>query len=302
MPQTIIPHLWFDTEAKEAAEFYASIFPESRITNTTILHDTPAGNCEVVSFELAGQEFMAISAGPHFKFTPAISFMVNFDPSRDPSALANLDAAWAQLSAGGSVMMPLDAYPWSDRYGWVQDRYGLSWQLMLTRPEREPRPFIMPSLLFVQDVYGRAEEAIDHYVNTFGDSMVGLVDRFGPDQAPEREGNVMFADFRIDGTWFAVMESAQIHEFGFNEAVSFMICCPTQESINHYWTSLSAVPEAEMCGWLKDQFGVSWQVVPAAMNTMLRDGSAAQVASVTAAFLEMKKFDLKKLNAAYASA
>ena len=82
--QPITPHLWFDKQAKEAAEFYCSAFPDSKIDAITQLHDTPSGDCDVVSFTLQGQPFMAISAGPLFKFNPSVSFFVNFDPARDP--------------------------------------------------------------------------------------------------------------------------------------------------------------------------------------------------------------------------
>src|SRR4030095_780506 len=132
MTQKILPHLWFDKEAKEAAELYTSIFPRSRVTHVTTLRDTPGGDCDVVSFELAGFQFMSISAGPLFKFNPSISFILNYDPSQDSRARENLDAAWEELSSGGKTLMPLDRYPFSERYGWIQDRYSLSWQLMVS--------------------------------------------------------------------------------------------------------------------------------------------------------------------------
>ena len=105
-PGKITPHLWFDKEAKEAAKFYTALFPNSQITNITTIHDTPSGDCDVISFELSDQSFMAISAGPLFKFNPSISFIVNFDPSRDPKARENLDKAWGKLSEGGKALMP----------------------------------------------------------------------------------------------------------------------------------------------------------------------------------------------------
>ena len=109
--QVITPHLWFDKDVKLAAEFYCSVFPKSMISNVTVLHDTPSdtpsGDTDIVSFTLAGQPFMAISAGPLFKFNPSISFIVNFDPSRDPNARENLDKAWKKLSEGGKALMPL---------------------------------------------------------------------------------------------------------------------------------------------------------------------------------------------------
>ncbi len=153
MEGRIVPHLWFDREAREAAEFYCAVFPDSRITDITILHDTPSGTVESVSFELLGQPFMAISAGPLFRFT---------------------------------------------------------------------------------------------------------------------------------------------------EAVSFVVLCDTQEEIDYYWQRLSAVPEAEQCGWVKDRYGLSWQVVPAVLGEMLRDPDPRAVARVTAAFLRMKKLDIATLQAAFA--
>lgn len=143
--QNILPHLWFDQEAPEAAAFYCALFPDSGITHTTEIRGTPSGDCDVVTFRLSGQSFMAISAGPFFKFNPSISFFLNFDPSRDKQARQNLDATWEKLSAGGRVLMPLNQYPFSEHYGWVQDKYGLSWQLILSNPGGEERPFIVPS-------------------------------------------------------------------------------------------------------------------------------------------------------------
>ncbi|MDF2791726.1 MAG: 3-demethylubiquinone-9 3-methyltransferase, partial [Neobacillus sp.] len=109
--QKIVPHLWYDKEAKEAAEFYASIFPESKITDVTTIHNTPSGDSDIVSFELWGQKFKAISAGPLFKINPSISFTVNFDPSREKDAREKIDEVWNKLSEGGTALMPLDQYP-----------------------------------------------------------------------------------------------------------------------------------------------------------------------------------------------
>jgi predicted 3-demethylubiquinone-9 3-methyltransferase (glyoxalase superfamily) len=295
----ITPHLWFDKEARQAAEFYTSCFPDSKITNITTLHDTPSGDSDILSFELAGQPFMAISAGPLFKFNPSVSFTVNFDPSRDKNARGNLDALWEKLSPGGTVLMPLDKYPFSEHFGWVQDRYGLSWQLILSNPAGEERPVIIPSLLFVGDVAGKAEEAIRFYLSVFKDSRMGAVHRYGPGQEPDKEGTVMFADFMLEGQWFAATDSAHQHNFAFNEAISFLVRCDTQEEIDYYWSKLSAVPEAEQCGWLKDRYGLSWQISPAALDEMMKHGTRAQIDRVTQAFLPMKKFDIVKLKQAY---
>jgi predicted 3-demethylubiquinone-9 3-methyltransferase (glyoxalase superfamily) len=304
--QKITPHLWFDKEAKEATGFYVSVFPDSKIINTTIIHNTPSGDCDVVSFELWGQKFMSISAGPLFKFNPSVSFIVNFDPllfkgssSPEKEARKKIDMVWEKLSEGGTVLMPIDKYPFSERYGWIQDKYGLSWQLILTNPEFDPRPPILPSLMFVGDNVGRAEEAINFYVSVFKDSKIGEMYRYGPNQEPDKEGTIMFADFMLENYWFSAADSAREHNFNFNEALSIMVYCHTQKEIDYYWGKLSAVPEAEQCGWLKDKYGLSWQIVPVAMDQMMSDQDPKRVERVTKSFLQMKKFDLAELERTY---
>lgn len=295
----LTPHLWFDKEARQAAEFYCSVFPDAHIDHVGTIRGTPSGDCDHVAFTLGGHPFMAISAGPLFSINPGISFIVNFDPSRDADARAHLDATWEQLADGGQTLMPLEEYFFSKRYGWVQDRYGVSWQLILSDPEGEPRPFLTPSLLFTGGVCGKAEEAGAFYRSVFDDSRAGEIARYSAGMEPNREGALMFSDFRLGDTWFAAMDSALEHDFGFNEAVSFMVYCRDQAEIDRYWQALSAVPEAEQCGWCKDRFGVSWQIVPAAMDEMMRTGEPAAIERVTQAFLSMKKIDLAALRAAY---
>ena len=109
----------------------------------------------------------------------------------------------------------------------------------------------------------------------------------------------MFSNFIIENQWFEAMDSARMHDFGFNEAISFIVNCDTQEEIDYYWGKLSAVSEAEQCGWLKDKYGLSWQIVPTVMNEMMKNGSREQIDRVTKAFLPMKKLDIAKLKDAY---
>lgn len=225
--------------------------------------------------------------------------MVNFDPSQDKDARTRIDTVWGKLGKGGKVLMPIDKYPFSERYGWVQDRYGLSWQLILTNPEGEERPLIVPSLLFAGDLAGRAEEASDFYLSVFKDTSRGALARYPAGMDPEKEGTVMFTDFKLEGQWFAAMDSAREHGVAFNEAISLIVNCKDQEEIDHFWEKLSAVPEAEQCGWLKDKYGVSWQIVPAAMDGMMRNGTPEQIDRVTQIFLPMKKLDLSKLKKAF---
>jgi predicted 3-demethylubiquinone-9 3-methyltransferase (glyoxalase superfamily) len=175
----------------------------------------------------------------------------------------------------------------------------VSWQLILTDPEGDPRPPIIPSLLFAGNVCGKAEEAMNFYLSVFKNSKQGLIARYPKGMEPDKEGTIMFADFMLENQWFAAMDSAQEHQFNFNEAISFMVYCDTQEEIDEYWEKLSAVAEAEQCGWLKDGYGVSWQIVPTAMGEMMSKGTPEQMRRVTEAFLKMKKFDIAALKRAY---
>ncbi len=289
MSLSLVPHLWFDTQAVEAATWWASRFPDSEVTSTSVLRDTPSGDCDVVAFRLWGLGFAAISAGPLFRFSPAVSFHVACEDA------AQVDALWAELAAGGQELMPLGTYPWSERYGWCADRYGVSWQLSAVEGDVPQR--ITPSLLFTGANAGRAEEALTHWASVFDGAEVGPVlrhDGSGPDPA----GTVARAEVRLAGTWLAVGDSAHDHGFGFDEAVSLLVTVDTQDELDRISDALSADPEAEMCGWLKDRFGVSWQVNPRAMDELLSSGTPEQVAAVTEAFLQMKRFDIAALEAA----
>lgn len=299
--QKITPHLWYDRQAKEAAEFYVDVFGlTSKVTNITTITNTPSGDCDIVSFEIWGYKFMAISAGPLFKFNPSISFMVNFDPSDDPDARKRIDEIWEKLSGGGKALMPLDTYPFSERYGWIQDKYGLSWQLIYTNPQGDVRPRIVPSLLFVSKDCEQAEEATDFYISVFKNAKRGALVRYPAGMEPNKEGAIMFTDFQLFDQWFAAMDgSSNMHEFAFNEAISFIVPCKDQAEIDYFWEKLSAVPESEQCGWLKDKYGVSWQIVPQDLEEMMGKGSREQIDRVTQAFLKMKKFDLAALRRAY---
>jgi predicted 3-demethylubiquinone-9 3-methyltransferase (glyoxalase superfamily) len=299
--QKITPHLWFDKSAKESAEFYVSIFPNSKINNHSVIKGTPSGDCDIMSYTLNGFNFMSISAGPYFKINPSVSFMVNFDPSKDANAKENLTNLWNKLVEGGKEMMPLQEYPFSKWYGFCEDKYGVAWQLILTNPDGEERPFIIPSLLFVKDSYGKAKDAVDYYLSVFKDSKIGQRVMYETDQGPNKAGTVMFSDFNLLGVWFSAMDGGGEHAFAFNEAISFLVTCDSQEEIDYFWEKLSHVPEAEQCGWCKDQYGVSWQIVPKRMNEMISQGTPEQNKKVTEAFLKMKKFDVAKLEEAYNS-
>lgn len=277
----ITPNLWFDGNAKEAVEFYTSAFPGSKVNSTSYYPKSAeeglvdfqldmAGKELTIDFELGGAPFTAINADATFKFNPSVSFMVNFDPSRDEKAREHLDELWSKLIDGGETLMSLDEYPYSKRYGWVKDRYGLTWQLILTDPEGEPRPFIIPALMFSGENTNKAEEAINFYLSVFKDSKKGTEARYTEDTGPAKAGSLMFADYILEGQWFAAMDSGVEQNFTFNEAISFSIPCEDQAEIDYYWGKLSSVPQSEQCGWCKDQYGLSWQVVPKNIEELMK--------------------------------
>ncbi len=230
MTKQITPNLWFDGNAKEAVDFYVAAFPNSKITS---IYNYPnsaeegladfqlelAGKELTVDFELNGNRFVAINAGPEFKFNPSTSYMVNFDPSENEQAREHIDDVWEKLIDGGEALMPIDEYPFSKRYGWVKDRYGLTWQLILTDPSGEPRPFIIPSLMFSGKNTNRAEEAMKFYTSVFKDSKQGTVARYSENTGPAKSGSLMFADFELGDQWFGIMDSGVEQDFMFNEAV-----------------------------------------------------------------------------------
>ena len=290
--QKITPHLWFDREALEAAGFYISVFKDSIQNSTTKLHGTPSSRVDIVSIDLMGQEFTLISAGPFFKFNPSVSFLVACREKSD------VDMLWEKLSEGGSALMELGQYPFSERYGWVQDRYGLSWQIMFMGGY-DIKQNITPTLMFTDKQWGKAEDAINFYASVFRDSEVRDILRYRKGEEPDRVRTIKHASFRLGGMEFAAMDSARVHDFAFNEAISFVVHCETQDEIDYYWERLSADPQAEQCGWLKDRYGVSWQIVPTILEQMLRDQDGEKVARVTEAFLKMKKFDIEALARAY---
>ena len=279
--QKVTPHIWCQRNAEEVGTFYASIFVgaqvavESRYPQSGLLdfQESFAGEPLTVTVDIAGHRLTLINAGEEFSATPSISLMLNFDPllweGGEAEARKRQDDIWSALSAGGTVLMPLGEYPFSPRYGWVQDRYGVSWQLILTDPAGDPRPFVMPTLLFGGSAQNRAREAVDFYLRVFEESQLGQR-RFYPEaQGPVTSESVLFSDFRIGDQWFVAMDSGVEQPFDFTPGVSLEVKCRGQAEIDHLWESLSAVPEAEQCGWLVDRFGVSWQIVPENMAELL---------------------------------
>jgi predicted 3-demethylubiquinone-9 3-methyltransferase (glyoxalase superfamily) len=276
MKNQIYPCLWFDGKAGEAAKFYCSVFDYTVISSESQI---------VVNIESAGQKFMLLNGGPMFKINPSISFFVSCKTKEE------IDRKWEKLLAGGSVLMPLEEYEWSKRYGWLQDKYGVNWQLMLGKIGDSGQIFT-PALMFTGSQNGNAEKAINFYASVFECSGAKNILRYSKGQN-EIEGNLAHAQFFLGKHLFVAMDSSFQHQFCFNEGVSFVVECETQGEIDYYWSGLTLGGMESQCGWLKDRFGVSWQIVPAILNELMQDPSRSE--RVINAFLKMKKFDIEGL-------
>lgn len=289
--QKIVPNLWYDTQASEAVELYVSLFEDGKILSETLLKDTPGGDSTIITFELAGQKFSAMSAGPFFSLNPSFSLMVSC------VTIDEVNAKWNALAEGGTALMPLAEYPFSPWYGWIQDRFGLSWQLGLADGDPITQK-ITTSMLFSNDMCGKAEEALRFYVDVFKDGSVNFLSPYPDGSAPSDTALVQYANFTLAGIEFAAMDNAYHEGAPFNEAFSLMIECADQAEIDYFWDKLSAVPEAEQCGWVKDKFGVSWQIVSEEMDEAMANGTPEEIARMVAALLPMKKLDIAALDRA----
>lgn len=282
--QRIVPNIWCHGTAAEAGAFYASVFPESTWSVIARYPETGlpdfqrdyAGKELVVDVTVRGYQLRLINAGSEFSPTPAISFIVSVDPDHfggDAAARATIDRMWSALVDGGEVRMPLQAYPHSGHYGWVSDRFGVNWQLMLVEPDGQDRPGLIPQFLFT-GAEPHARDAIGTYSALFGDPPPTFLMPYPGNDHPEDA--VMFAGFTLAGQWFSAMDGGTDHAFTFTPGLSLQVDCADQPEIDRLWEALSAVPEAEQCGWLVDRFGVSWQIVPAQMGELMQRPDAYQ--------------------------
>ncbi len=236
-------------------------------------------------WELNGTKIMGLNGGPMFKINPSISFSVTCETVEDTNAL------WDKLAKGGKVMMPLDKYPWSELYGWVADKFGMTWQVSVVY-EKGDKQKITPSLLFTDKRFGQGEAALNFYTSVFENSSKDNIIHY--EKGDPNAGKLMFSEFKLNGYQLIAMDGPGDHKYTFNEAVSFVINCDTQKEIDYYWDKFtSGGGEESMCGWCKDKFGVSWQVVPSILGKLMSDPEKGP--RVMRAFLKMKKFDIETL-------
>lgn len=269
--------VWYDHTAKEAAKLYKSAFEDVEIISE---------NDMVVMFKIYGTTIMGLNGGNIFRPNPAFSFFVSFSTSEAT------EKAWDTLAKEGKPLMSLNKYEWNEKYGWIADKYGVNWQLW-TGDFSNPAQKVVPVLMFCGKNQGRASEAIDFYTDLVPDSSVGMEAHY-TEASEETGGQLVHAEFILNNTLFKAFDSAIPQSFDFNEGISLVIHCDTQQEIDYYWDNLTRDGGQEgMCGWCKDKFGVSWQVVPSILPELMQNPDKTQ--KVVDAFLKMKKFDIETL-------
>lgn len=293
--QKIIPSLWFDGRAEEAMRLYTSVFKNSKAGKISYFGEEGPGEKGTplaVTFQIEGLEFMGINGGPQFTFTPAVSLFVNCTSGEE------MDELFTRLSDGGRVLMEPGSYPFSEKFAWFDDKYGLSWQLNYAGGVGTFKQKIVPFLMFVGEVNGKAEEAVRFYTSLFNNSVITGVEHWGPDEN-EPEGTLKQARFSLSGLEFMAMDSSLAHPFTFTPAFSFLVNCRDQQEVDRFWEKLSENGKKGQCGWLDDQYGISWQIVPEALGEMMSDKDPQKSARVRKAVLKMNKLDVKELTQAY---
>ena len=292
--QKIVPFLWFDENAEEAVNFYISCFKNSKTGSISRYDEAsakasgrPAGSVLTASFQLNGQNFIALNGGPVFKFTPCISFFVTCETEE------GIDELWKKLSVDGKTLMEFKTYPFSKKYGWVEDKFGLSWQLNLTGDKQK----INPLLMFTGKQAGKAEEAINFYTSLFKKSEIINLFNYAEGQG-EPLKNVVHARFLLDDEEFLAMDSSQKFDYNFTPAISFLVNCETQPEVDYFWEKLTEGGKEVECGWLEDKYGISWQIVPTVFMKLITQPDKEKAKRVMQAMMKMKKFDIKTLEEA----
>ena len=292
--QQITPCLWFDHHADEAMAFYTAIFDRSRIVQIERYPDAAldehftgmTGKVISGTFELAGQQFICLDGGPVFTFNSAVSFYCTFHER------AAVESAWNKLLDQGSALMELQTYPWSPLYGWLRDKYGVNWQLTLDEAHVVAQP-ITPLLMFANEQAGKASAAMRFYTSLFDRAAVEVIVPYAEGEG-EPDGSIKHGRFHLGDQLFMAMDSSQPQLKSFNEAISFQVGCKDQAEIDRLWGALTADGGQEsQCGWCKDMFGVSWQIIPEHLSTLMEAGPDA-----VQALMRMRKIDIATLERA----
>lgn len=276
MTRKITPCLWYNAQAKEAATLYCSAFTNSKITAQSPI---------VTEINVSGQSITLLDGGPMYRPNASISFYYNCETPEE------FDRIWNAFTKEGTILITAGKYPWSEKYGWVSDKFGVSWQLGISKTKISDK--IIPCLMFTGDQYGRADQAIAHYTKIFENSKVDSIQRYSGNEQPDQEGKIKHGEILINGQRFMLLESAQSHGVEFSEGISFTIHCETQQQIDYYWEKLTESGEESMCGWLKDKFGVSWQIIPTVLSKLMSD--PAKAGKAAQAFMAMRKMNIEQI-------
>lgn len=290
--QKITPWILSYANGEEAVNFYNKVFEDSKIGEIKRFPDSipgiEPGSVLTASINIFGTDLYFLNGGPDVKPNPSISFFVNAQTEEE------IDKWWGKLMDGGKALMELQKYPFSEKYGWAEDKYGVSWQLSLTKEKSK----MVPLLMFTHENFGKAEEAMNFYASLFQNSSIGVISRYGKESG-DQEGKINYAEFVLEGIDFKTMESNFDHKFDFNEAVSFSVECVDQKEVDHLWNGLIADGgEESQCGWLKDKYGVSWQIVPKALNELTNDPDPERAKRAIQAMLGMRKIVISQLEEA----
>jgi predicted 3-demethylubiquinone-9 3-methyltransferase (glyoxalase superfamily) len=284
--QKIQTFLWFNDQAEEAAKFYTSAIKNSRVISTM---PGPVGKPMGVTVELDGRELILFNGGPHYSPMDSISFTLYCTSEQE------IDTLWKKFSDGGKVMLELAEYPWAKKYSWVEDKFGINWQLTYS-DERKPAT---PSFLFNGAQQGKAEEAINFWTSQFPHSGINFLSRYEAGE-PGPLGQLKFGSFTLEGLDFIAMDSGHPMDEPFTPGISMFVNCTTQDEVDKYWDNLGKGGRHDRCGWLQDKFGVSWQIVPTSLGKLMSDKDPKKAGSVMQAMMKMDKLIIADLEAAYA--
>jgi predicted 3-demethylubiquinone-9 3-methyltransferase (glyoxalase superfamily) len=277
MTRKITPCLWYNAQAKEAASLYCAAFSNAKITAQSPI---------VTEINVAGQSITLLDGGPTYKPNASISFYYNCESEDE------FNRVWNAFTKEGTIFIAAAKYPWSEKYGWVSDKFGVSWQVGIMK-QGQVLEKIIPCFMFTGDQYGNAEKAIAHYTTIFENAKVDSIQRYGSNELPDAEGKIKHAEILINNQRFMLLESAQSHGVEFSEGISFTIQCETQQQIDYYWEKLTESGEESMCGWLKDKFGVSWQIIPTILGKLMSD--PAKAGKAAQAFMSMRKLNIEQI-------
>lgn len=284
MNNTIFPCLLYDGNAKQSADFYCRVF------DGKILTATP----DVIYIEVFGQSLMLLN-GPGIEKNASVSFLIQCE------TLDEVHRYWNWFLNKGTVIMPLDSYPWSTTYGWIQDHYGTSWQVILNEKPTEQK--IVPTFMFVHQNNGQAMEAMTFYTKIFPNSSIENIQAYkNGSEGHEIPDNIQHAHFIINDYHLFCMDSSYDYQFDFNEGISMAVITKDQEETDYLWNALISDGGNEgACGWLKDKYGFSWQIAPQRLIQLIDDPDKEKAHKVMQAMMKMKKIILKDIEEAYTS-